>query len=87
MKRKKTIFNHNYSDLIRKLCQERKRLGITQTEVASYLNMTQSEISKIETTERRLDILEFKELLSIYRVDENSKLKNYIIEFLELQKE
>ena len=86
MKRSKTIHNEQYSNLIEKLCQERKRLGLSQTEVANSLKMTQSEISKIETNERRIDILEFKELLSVYRMSENLKLKQLVMEFLELEK-
>jgi len=85
MKRNKSIHNKRYSDLVDKLCRERKRLGLTQKEVATHLNMTQSEISKVETCERRLDVLEFKELLTIYRSNENLKLKAYVIEFFELE--
>lgn len=85
MKRRKTIHNEQYSNLIERLCQERKRLGLSQTEVANHLNMTQSEISKIETNERRIDILEFKKLLSVYRMNENLKLKQLVMEFLELE--
>ena len=86
MKRNKSIHNERYSDLVEKLCLERQRLGLTQTDVANCLNMTQSEISKVETCERRLDVLEFKELLSIYRINENLKLKAYVVEFFELEK-
>jgi len=85
MKRNKTIHNQLYSDLIDQLHSERKRLGLSQVEVANALNMTQSEISKIESTERRLDILEFKRLLKIYRVSENLKLKECVLKFLELE--
>ncbi len=86
MKRKKTIHSQQYSDLIEKLCQERMRLGLSQAEVASCLSMTQSDISKIETSERRLDILEFKVLLNTYRIKENKKLNKLIVEFFELGK-
>lgn len=86
MKRNKTIHNKQYHDLIDKLCQERKRLGLSQTEVADCLKMTQSEISKIESSERRIDILEFKELLTVYRMNENKNLKQLVMEFFELEK-
>lgn len=85
MKRTKTIHNEKYSDLVDKLCLERKRLGLSQTEVAAHLSMRQSEISKIETTERRIDILEFAQLLQVYRINENTKLKQLIMEFLQLE--
>lgn len=84
MKRNKTIHHNKYSDLIKKLYQERKRLGLSQSEVANSLKMTQSEISKIETCERRIDIFEFKELLFVYRIHDNLKLKKLVMEFFEL---
>jgi transcriptional regulator with XRE-family HTH domain len=86
MKRNKTIHSEQYSNLIEKLCQERMRLGLSQAEVASCLKMTQSDISKIETGERRLDILEFKVLLKAYRIKENKKLNKLVVEFFELER-
>ncbi len=85
MKRNKTIHNEQYCNLIEGLCQERKRLGISQTEVADFLQMRQSEISKIETIERRIDVFEFKQLLKIYRINDNLKLKQLVMKFLELE--
>jgi transcriptional regulator with XRE-family HTH domain len=84
MNKTKTIHNQEYSNLIDMLGQERKRLGLSQTEVARRLNMTQSDISKIESDERRLDVLEFKALLKVYRIGENLKLKELVTRFLEL---
>ncbi len=86
MKRTKTIYNEQYNRLILMLSHERKRLGLSQAEVSQQMNMTQSDISKIETGERRIDVLEFKKLLKIYRVSENIKLNNFIVNFLELEK-
>jgi len=77
----KTIQNQQYLKLIVDLRTERERLGLTQIEIARSLNMTQSEISKIETAERRLDILELKKLLKVYRITENKKLKQLIYDF------
>ena len=84
MKRNKTIHHHKYSGLIKKLCLERKRLGLSQSEVAHSLKMTQSEVSKIETCERRIDIFEFKELLFVYRIHDNCKLQDIVMDFFEL---
>ena len=85
MKRQKTIHSKEYTELIKQLGQERTRLGLSQSEVASSLHMTQSDISKIEMGERRIDILEFKALLKTYRVHENNKLKKLVIDFFELE--
>ena len=84
MTREKTIHNKIYMDLIQLLVTERQRLGLSQAEVASQLGLTQSEVSKVETLERRLDTLEFQQLLSVYRVNENKKLRHAILEFLEI---
>jgi len=86
MKRNKTIHNKQYSDLVEKLYLERKCLGLSQAEVGNCLNMTQSEISKIESGERRLDILEFKKLLLTYHMNENMKLKKFVMDFFEMDK-
>ncbi|WP_455294522.1 helix-turn-helix domain-containing protein [Vibrio parahaemolyticus] len=85
MSRTKTIYNQDYCSFIQYLCEERKRLGLSQLEVAQQLGMTQSEISKIETAERRVDIFELKQLLKVYRVRYNERLKNCVVDFLGLE--
>ncbi|MFW1731038.1 helix-turn-helix domain-containing protein [Acinetobacter baumannii] len=80
----KTIYNSDYVNLINILSNERKRLGISQKEVAFQLSISQTDISKIERLERRLDILELKNLLKIYRISSNPNLKKVILEFLEI---
>lgn len=75
MKRQKTIHHAEYCEIIDALRAERKRLGLSQTDVAGKLSMTQSEISKIETYERRIDVWEFKRLIALYRVSENRQLR------------
>ena len=84
MKRKKTIHHKEYCDIINVLSAERRRLGLSQKDVAEALGMTQSEISKIETYERRVDVLEFKTLLSLYRVLHNETLKRAMTAYLGL---
>lgn len=84
MNRMKTIYTKEYCDFIQVLCLERKRLGLSQLEVANLMGMTQSDISKIESSERRIDIYELKLLLNIYRVQSNEKLKRFVEVFFEL---
>lgn len=84
MNRPKTIYNKEYCDFIQSLCSERKRLGLSQLEVAGQIGMTQSEVSKIESCERRIDINEFRLLLTVYRVQHNEKLKHLVNKFLGL---
>lgn len=84
MKSTKTIFNKEYQALVATLIDARTRLGLSQAEVAKFLNMQQSDISKIENLERRLDVLEFKKLISIYRVATNPTLNLKIRQLLGL---
>ena len=43
------------------LRQERTRRNLTQTELAGRLHRAQSYVAKVETGERRLDVVEFVE--------------------------
>lgn len=85
MKSMKTIHNPLYIQLIDALCEERKRLGLSQGEVADSIGLSQADVSKIESKERRVDALELKKMLSIYRVNENLKLKKIIYDFFKLE--
>lgn len=58
----KSIYSNNYIYLIYRLNSERKRLKISQITLATNLGKPQSFISKIETRERKLDIIEFIEI-------------------------
>lgn len=86
MKRQKTIHHEEYSEIIDVLKSERKRLGLSQKDVADALGMTQSEVSKIETHERRVDVWEFKQLLVLYRVSKNKSLQKTVNIYLGLDK-
>ncbi|MBU0592368.1 MAG: helix-turn-helix transcriptional regulator [Gammaproteobacteria bacterium] len=77
----KSIHTPEYSDLIEWLTCERKRLGLSQAEVGESIGMSQSDISKMENHERRMDVLEFKRLLQVYRISDNPKLQRYIQDF------
>lgn len=80
----KTIYQNEYSYLINILVSERKRLGLSQQEVALAVGMSQSDISKIESLERRLDIAEFKSFIKLFRVNKNTKLRDEILQFFDL---
>jgi len=84
MHKSKSIHNSRYNGLIKELIEERKRLKLSQIEVAALIQMTQSDISKIENSERRLDILELRDLLEIYSFDENIEFKKKIKDFFGL---
>lgn len=48
-----------YEAIVEYLVSERKRRGLTQTQLADVLERPQSFVSKYENLERRLDIAEF----------------------------
>ena len=77
----KTIYNNKYQVLVQKLTQERIRLNISQDELATQVGLNQSDISKIEKFERRLDILEFSLILKALRIKENLRLQAVVREF------
>lgn len=54
----KTIFSSGQDKFLRLLRQTREGAGITQVELARRLKVHQSFVSKIETGERRVDLVE-----------------------------
>ena len=54
------------------LISYRKEKGITQTQMAERLDRPQSFVSKYETGERRLDLIEFLEITKALELDPHS---------------
>jgi transcriptional regulator with XRE-family HTH domain len=65
----KTIYSARHKRLRDLLSQERRRAGLTQVELSRAPRRPQSFVSKIETGERRLDLIELLEILSRLGVD------------------
>lgn len=65
----KTIFSKDHKILVAKLIKARKDAGLDQVEVAKVLNKSQSYVSKVESGQRRIDIVQLKELASVYKKD------------------
>jgi transcriptional regulator with XRE-family HTH domain len=63
-----SIHSKEYKELIKRLVKARKEAGLTQKEVAKKLKQHQSYISKIETCQRRVDVLELKKLAKTYKI-------------------
>ncbi len=64
-----SIHSKEYKELIERLIKARKEAGFTQVQVSKKLKKPQSYVSKIETCQRRIDILEAKALAKIYNAD------------------
>ncbi len=58
-----------YRRLLAALKQARLEAGLQQTDVARKLRRPQSFVSKIESGERRVDVIELGELCRLYGVD------------------
>lgn len=58
----KSIHNKAYQQLLELLRSKRVENGITQEELAQRLGVRQGIVSKIETHERRLDIIELRDI-------------------------
>lgn len=59
----KSTFTDRYARFREMLIERRKAQGLTQVELAERLRKPQSFVSKIENGERRIDIVEFHEVL------------------------
>ena len=71
MKKKpqKTIYRKEYDTLIQKLIDTRKECNLTQQQVGDKLGWRQDYISKLESKQRRIDIIELSDLAKIYKKD------------------
>jgi len=63
----KTIYTKSHRHLVGRLIKARKQVRLRQDEVAKKLGRTQSYISKIESGQRRIDIVQLKEFAAIYK--------------------
>ena len=61
-------YSTRYEKLVEKLKQARVNAGLTQTEVAKHLRKGQHFVSRIETGQRRIDVIELQELAKIYNL-------------------
>jgi len=60
----KSIHSPEYAGLKRLLRDVRLEKGLTQSELAARLEVTQSRVSKVEQGERRLDLVELQDWCS-----------------------
>jgi len=64
----KSIFSGDHKRVISAINKARKAIGITQKELAKKLGKTQSYISKIESAQVRLDIVQLKRIAKVLKV-------------------
>lgn len=63
----KTIYSEEHKRLVDRLIKAREEAHLGQEEVAKRLGRTQSYISKIESGQRRIDLIQLKDFAQIYK--------------------
>ena len=63
----KSIYSNKHRFLIQQLRKARLESNLTQKEVADTLGKTQSYISKIETGQLRVDVIQLEQFASLYK--------------------
>ena len=71
----KAIYSQDHRNLVEKLKQARIEAGLDQEEAARLLRKTQSYVSKIESGQRRIDVIQLKNLAKIYEKPFNFFIK------------
>lgn len=64
---KKTIYSKEHQYLVEQMKKARKEAGFDQKKVAKLLGRTQSYVSKVESGQLRIDIVQLKEFARIYK--------------------
>ena len=63
----RTVNNEEHMKIVKRLKEARLGAGLDQAVVAEKLGRTQSYVSKIESGQRRFDVLQLKEFAKLYR--------------------
>jgi len=63
----RSLHSVRYRRFLRRLTQARHEAGLTQVEVARVLRRPQSFVSKCESDERRVDVVELADFGRLYR--------------------
>ena len=71
----KTLGSERHNSLIAILVEKREASGLTQTELAKKLGEYQSFVARLESGQRRVDVVEFLNLAEVLRFDPSSVIK------------
>ena len=71
----RALYKEEHQKIVERLKKARIEIGLDQVEVAEKLGRTQSYISKIESGQRRFDVLQLKEFAKLYKKPINYFLK------------
>jgi len=71
----KTLGTMQHKALIALLIEKREAAGLTQSDLAAKLNEYQSFVARLESGQRRVDVVEFLELSDLLGFDAASAVK------------
>ncbi|RKY22355.1 MAG: hypothetical protein DRP62_07460 [Planctomycetota bacterium] len=63
----KSIYSEEHKYLIARLREARRKVHLTQKQVARLLGVTQSFVSKIESGQYRVDVVQLSQLAKLYK--------------------
>ena len=64
---KKSIYSDEYRYMVGQLKKARVEAGLTQVEVSNLIGKSQSNISKVESGQLRLDVIQLKNYAVLYK--------------------
>ena len=71
----RAIYTKDHNAIVERLKKARFESGLGQVEASKKLGKTQSYLSKIESGQRRFDVLQLKEFAKLYKKDLNYFIK------------
>ena len=79
----KSLHDGAYAHVVAVLVQKRKSAGLSQQELADRLGWQQSIVAKIETVQRRMDVVEFLRIANAVGFDPIRLIKDVRAELLD----
>lgn len=74
----KTLGTERHNTLIALLVEKREAAGLTQTELAAKLGEYQSFVARLESGQRRVDVVEFLELAELLNFDPAKAIQHIV---------
>ena len=74
----KTLGTERHKALIALLIEKREAAGLTQTDLADRLGEYQSFVARLESGQRRVDVIEYLELATILGFDAAEELRKLL---------
>jgi len=63
----KTIYSKEHKYIVEQLRKAREETNLSQREAAKFLQKTQSYISKLESGQRKIDVVQLKKFARLYK--------------------